>query len=307
CLGLEAVLPDGQILHGLSRLRKDNTGYDLRHLLIGSEGTLGIITAASLKLFPRPRERVVALLAVASPAAALALLNRVRDQVGEALSAFEILAETSFAFLAETMPTLPRPFDTQPAWAVLLEVGSGEGSALEARLLPALEAAMEAGEVVDALIAQNEAQATDFWTLRESVPEANRKIGAIASHDISVPISRLPDFIAKARSALLREVPELRINCFGHVGDGNLHYNLFPPQGGSGSDFDTDRSRLTAIVHDLAHALGGSVSAEHGIGRLKRGDLAQYGDPAKLSTMRAIKAALDPLGIMNPGALFSDP
>ena len=306
CLGVEAVLPDGSILNGLSRLRKDNTGYDLRHLLIGSEGTLGIITAASLKLFPRPKERLTAVLAVATPAAALEVLNRVRDRIGETLTAFELIAERSFQFLTEQMPEVAQPVATPPPWAVLLEAGSGAGAGLEARLMPALEAALEDGLVADAVIAQNAAQAAAFWAVRETIPEANRRIGAVSNHDISLPVARLPAFIEEGEAAMAAFDPSLRVNCFGHLGDGNLHYNVFAAAGRQRRDHEHQRSAIKRILHDLVDTMGGSVSAEHGIGRLKRDDLARYGDPGKLAAMRAIKAALDPHGIMNPGAVFAD-
>ncbi len=306
CLGIEAVMPDGSILRGLRALRKDNTGYDLRHLLIGSEGTLGIITAASLKLFPRPRSQFTALLAAASPGAALDVLNLVRDEVGESLTAFELIHVEGFRFLAEALPDAPQPFADPPEWAILLEAGSGAHAQLEERIMAALESAFERGMISDALIAQNRAQAHDFWQVRELIPEANRKIGSVSSHDISVPLSRVPDFIAEGAPAIAAVDPRLRINCFGHLGDGNLHYNVFPPKGGRREDHEEQRLQIKRAVHDLVHSMGGSISAEHGIGRLKRNDLSRYGDPTKIAAMRAIKAALDPLGIMNPGAVLPE-
>ena len=300
CLGLEAVLPDGSIHHGLRRLRKDNTGYDLRHLLIGSEGTLGVITAASLKLFPKPKAIVTAMVAVSSPDAALTLLRRLQDQLGDAVTAFELIHGQGLAFLAEHMPNVTTPFAERPGWSVLFEVsGAGHGDAVENLLESSF------GEVVhDAYIAQNQSQAAAFWSVREHLPEANRAVGAIASHDISVPIGCIPEFISRGEVAIGAISRDIRINCFGHLGDGNLHYNLFPPQGQDKSEFVDIRASLTRKIHDLVAEFDGSFSAEHGVGRLKREDLGHYGDPAKLAAMRAIKAALDPLGIMNPGALF---
>ncbi len=303
CLGLEAVMADGRIWHGLSRLRKDNTGYDLRHLLIGSEGTLGIITAASLRLFPIPAATGTALLAVESPAAALKLLSLAQDRLGPGLSAFELMHRMGMDFLSETMPDFRQPWPEPPEWTALIDLGLPRGADPTAALEDLFAAAHEAGLVHDGLIAQSLAQRTAFWDLRETIPEANRKIGAISSHDISVPLGAIPDFIAQAGPALAR-IGDFRINCFGHVGDGNLHYNVFPVPGRSRADHEHDRDAIKTCVHDLVHKLGGSVSAEHGVGRLKVADLERYGDPVKLAAMHAIKAALDPAGILNPGAVL---
>ncbi|MGB3244557.1 MAG: FAD-binding oxidoreductase [Sulfitobacter sp.] len=303
CLGLEAVLPDGQIWHGLTRLRKNNTGYDLRHLLIGAEGTLGVITAAALKLFARPAGRGTALMVVDSPRAALDLLSLARAHFGEMISAFELIHRQGFDFLTEVLPDVRQPFSSPPEWCVLIELGlSGAGDA-GAGLEGLFAAAMDAQLVRDGLVAQNTAQANDFWRIREMIPEANRLIGSVSSHDISVPLGALPDFIAQAGVAIAA-LGDFRINCFGHVGDGNLHYNVFPMPGKVRADHDNVRPAIKVLVHDLVHELGGSISAEHGIGRLKVADLEKYGDPAKLSAMRSIKAALDPNGIMNPGAVL---
>ena len=302
CLGLEAVLPDGQIWHGLTRLRKNNTGYDLRHLLIGAEGTLGVITAAALKLFARPSQTGTALMVVESPAAALSLLSLARDHFSEMISAFELIHRQGMEFLTEVMPDVRLPFDTPPEWCVLIELGLSKGSDPVEQLEALFVAASEAGLVSDGLIAQNDRQAADFWAVREKIPEANRLIGSVSSHDISVPLSAIPEFIAKGGAALAK-LGEFRINCFGHVGDGNLHYNVFPMQGKTRADHENQRGQIKRLVHDLVDEMGGSISAEHGIGRVKVDDLERYGDPAKLSAMRAIKAALDPLGIMNPGAV----
>ena len=303
CLGIEAVLPDGAILQGLKRLRKDNTGYDLRHLLIGAEGTLGIITAAALKLVPRPARVGVALMAVRDPAAALELLALAQGRIGEGISAFEIMHRTGFEFLAETMPDLRLPFAAPPDWTLLIELGLGESQVPEEALEELFAAAHEAGLVSDGLIAQSEGQRAEFWAVREHIPLANRRIGAISSHDISLPLSAIPDFVAQGGPALARLGP-FRINCFGHLGDGNLHYNVFPPAGQSRAAYAHLRDEVMRRVHDMVHDLGGSVSAEHGIGRLKVDELARYSDPAKLAAMRAIKRALDPQGILNPGAVL---
>ena len=303
CLGLEAVLPDGSVWHGLTPLRKDNAGYDLRDLLIGSEGTLGIITAASLALHPRPAGEGTALLAVESPAAALSLLSLARDQLGEGVSAFELIHRQSFDFLAETMPETRLPWPEPPEWAALIEVGLPRGLDPAEALESLFGAGFAAGLVSDGIVAQSEGQRAELWAVRERIPEANRHIGAVSSHDISVPLGAIPEFIERAGPALAR-IGAFRVNCFGHVGDGNLHYNVFPLPGRSRADHENQRDEIKRCVHDLVHALGGSVSAEHGVGRLKVEDLERYADPAKLSAMRAIKAALDPLGIMNPGAVL---
>ncbi|NIZ14569.1 FAD-binding oxidoreductase [Phaeobacter sp. HF9A] len=305
CLGLEAVLPSGEIWNGLTRLRKDNTGYDLRNLLIGAEGTLGVITAAALKLAPIPANPGTALFTVRDPAAAITLLAMARDAVGEGVSAFELIHRQGLAFLAETLPELRQPFETQPEWCVLINLGLGRGQNADAALADLFEQALEAGLSEDGVIAQSETQRQALWSLREHIPEANRRIGSISSHDISVPISEIPEFIPAGWAALARLDPSLRVNCFGHLGDGNLHYNVFPAAGKTRSDYDHLRGDVKGIIHDLVQHYGGSISAEHGIGRLKVTDLEHYGDPVKLASMRAIKQALDPNGIMNPGAVLA--
>ncbi len=303
CLGLEAVLPDGSVLHGLKRLRKDNTGYDLRHLLIGSEGTLGIITAAALRLFPRPASEVVALLAVPSPRAALDLLALAEGRLAGMISAFELIHRQGYDFLAETMPEVQVPLHPLPDWSVLIELGLPREIAAEEAMASLYAEAEDRGLVRDGVIAASGAQRAALWRIRESIPEANRRIGAVSSHDISLPLSAIPAFIPRAGAALAA-LGDWRINCFGHLGDGNLHYNVFPMPGRSRADHENQREAVKTCVHDMVDAMGGSVSAEHGIGRLKVGDLERYGDPAKLAAMRAIKAALDPRGIMNPGAVL---
>lgn len=303
CLGLEAVLPDGQIWHGLSRLRKDNTGYDLKNLLIGSEGTLGVITAAALKLVPRPAGEGTAVIAVPSPQAALQLLSLARTQLGEGVSAFELIHRTGFDFLSETLPEIRHPFATPPEWCVLIELGLAKGLDPEMALATLFEAALAAGLANDGLIAQSQTQRAQFWSVREHIPEANRRIGSVSSHDISVPLGAIAEFIARAGEAVAAR-GAFRINCFGHVGDGNLHYNVFPVPGKTRADHQHQREEIKRAIHDLVHEMGGSVSAEHGVGRLKVSDLERYGDPAKLAAIRAIKTALDPQGIMNPGAVL---
>ncbi len=303
CLGLEVVLADGRVMHGLKRLRKNNMGYDLRDLMIGAEGTLGVITAASLRLFPRPERQGAAFLVVPSPRAALDLLALAQARLGEGVSAFELIAGQGLRFLSEVLPQVRQPFAQQPDWMVLIDVGLTGAQDPAAALEDLFAAGAEAGLVSDGVIASNAAQRAQFWALREALPEANRKIGAVASHDISVPLADLPDFIARADAAV-RGLGDLRINCFGHVGDGNLHYNVFPALGHNRAEYDSQRARITAAVHDLVSDMDGSVSAEHGIGRLKVGELERYGDPVALAVMRQIKDALDPQGILNPGAVL---
>ena len=305
CLGLEAVLPDGSIWNGLKRLRKDNTGYDLRNLLIGSEGTLGVITAASLKLFPKPASLGTAVFVIRDAEAALELLSLAKSQLGESISAFELMHRTGLDFLQKTMPEIRKPFgDHHPEWMVLMDIGLPKGLDPTDALETLFMAAEADGICSDAVIAQSEGQRTEFWSVREHIPEANRRIGAVSSHDVSVPLGELPNFIARVRQAIA-QIGEFRINCFGHVGDGNLHFNVFPPDGQSREAFLAETKQIKRLVHDIASDLGGTFSAEHGVGRAKKADLARYGDPTKLAAMRAIKDALDPKGIMNPGAVLS--
>ncbi len=305
CLGIEAVMPDGQVLNGLRRLRKDNSGYDLRNLLIGAEGTLGVITAASLRLTSKPDEFATAFLVVPDPASALTLLSQCHDIAGEIISAFELIPAQSFLFLEETFPDLRLPFAASPDWSVLVELATGRGGSPNEDLAAIYEAAEQAGLVTDGAIAQSGQQRDDFWQVREMIPEANRRIGAVASHDISLPLSEIPAFIDEARVAINARY-SCRINAFGHMGDGNLHYNIFPPKGETRDKYRHLAEKITRTVHDLVAARDGSFSAEHGVGRAKSGELALYGDPVKLSVMRTIKSALDPYGIMNPGAVLPD-
>lgn len=303
CLGIEAVMPDGSILRDLKRLRKDNTGYSLRDLLIGAEGTLGIITAATLKLAPRPAAVATAMLEVPDPQAALELLSLAQGMMAGCVTTFELISGQGLAFLAETLHEIRQPLPGAP-WSVLLELSLPNGLDPEAAVEDLLGRAMEDGLVTDGAIAQSGQQAAEFWNLREHLPEANRRIGAISSHDISLPLSEIPRFIRDA-GAMIAGMGDLRINCFGHLGDGNLHYNVFPGAGRSRTDYADLRFRLPEAVYQMVVERGGSFSAEHGVGRLKVADLERWGDPVKLSAMRAIKAALDPHGIMNPGAVLA--
>lgn len=303
CLGLEVVLPDGQIWNGLSRLRKDNTGYDLKNLLVGAEGTLGVITAASLKILPIPARIGTGMFVVRSPQAALDILTLARDHLGEGVSAFELIDGTGLRFLTETGIDVRQPFDTLPDWSVLIEIGLTARQDPEVALSDLFEAALDQGLAEDGVIAQNEAQRSAFWAVRERIPEANRRVGAIVSHDISIPIGSIPEFIDRANVALAR-IGDFRINCFGHVGDGNLHFNVFPAPGKNRATYAHQKETIKRVVHDLTAELEGSFSAEHGVGRLKVNELERYGDPVKLQMMRGIKAMLDPNGIMNPGAIL---
>ncbi|MFT4960328.1 MAG: FAD/FMN-containing dehydrogenase [Paracoccaceae bacterium] len=303
CLGLEAVLPDGRIWNGLSRLRKDNTGYDLKNLLIGAEGTLGIITAASLKLAPIPAATGTALMVVPSPQAALDLLGLARAQIGDGISAFELIDGQGLAFLTETMPQVRQQFGERPHWYVLIEVGLAKGLEPEEALADFFEVALEAEIVSDGLIAQSQAQRAEFWNVREQIPEANRRIGSVASHDVSIPISLIPKFIERATD-VVAGIGTFRVNCFGHLGDGNLHFNIFPLIGHNRSEYGPQGGEIKRALHDLVNEMDGSVSAEHGIGRMKVDDLERYGDPVGLEVMRAIRGVLDPNGIMNPGAVL---
>ncbi len=303
CLGLQVVTARGEVWEGLTRLRKDNTGYDLRDLMIGSEGTLGVITAAALRVVPRPAGEGAAILAVPSPGAALELLALAGTQLGDGISAFELIHRQGLDFLGETGPAVRPPFAEMPEWMVLIDLGLPAGLSPDDALETLFAEAAERGLVTDGVIARSQAQRAAFWHLRETIPEGNRRIGAIASHDISLPLGSVPEFIAQAGAALER-IGAFRINCFGHLGDGNLHYNVFARQGVERAAHAGDRAAISETVHDLVHGFGGSVSAEHGIGRLKLAELERYGDPVKLGMMRAIKAALDPDGIMNPGAVL---
>ncbi len=299
CLGLEAVLADGTIVGGLKSLRKDNTGYDIRNLMIGSEGSLGVITQAVLRIFPQPKEQIAAMLAVPTPTAALELLMMMSEQLGGVISAFELIDRMGLDFLTETGMPFIEPFSERHQWMVLMDCGGVDG--LTEAMENALTTAMETGLVIDAVLSQNIAQRQALWQIRETIPAANKRVGSISSHDISVPVGKVPAFITAAKSVI---DPQFRINCFGHLGDGNLHYNVFPPSGCARDEFVHLRPKISRTIYDLVAEFGGSFSAEHGIGRLKSADLEKYGDTGKLRAMRAIKTALDPNGIMNPGAIF---
>ncbi len=302
-LGLEVVLADGRVWNGLRGLRKDNTGYDLKHLFIGAEGTLGLITAATLKLFPRPRAQATAWVAVPDPAAAVALLGRLRDAAGDNVTAFEIVGRPALELVLRHIPNARDPLLGKPEWQLLVEL-SGARADLAATLESALEAAAEAGLVADAVVASSEAQTAALWALRENVSEAQKIEGVSIKHDIAVPVSRIAEFITRADAALRKDFPAVRIVCFGHIGDGNLHYNQSRADADSNADFIARTDAVNRVVHDLVHELGGSISAEHGLGQLKREEVLRYKSPIEMDMMRAVKQALDPDGRMNPGKLL---
>jgi FAD/FMN-containing dehydrogenase len=304
-LGLEVVLPDGRILDGLKPLRKDNTGYDLRNLFIGAEGTLGVITAAACKLFSRPASNFTAFVGLTDPQHAVSLLSRLRTFTGDAVSTFELIPRTALELVLEYIPNTANPLDRRHDWYVLLEIGMGrQAEAMREAIEAELAAAMEQGEITDAALAASEAQREMFWRLRETIPEAQRHIGASIKHDVSVTTSELPRFIVEA-SQLVRNIsPQGRIVSYGHLGDGNLHFNISRPVDSDDESFLRLAPNIHRAVHDLIARYGGSISAEHGIGRLKREELVRYEPPVAIEVMRALKQALDPNGIMNPGKVL---
>ena len=301
-LGVEVVLPDGRIWDGLRALRKDNTGYDLKQLFIGAEGTLGIVTAMVLKLFPAPRARATAWVAVPGPAAAVALLRAVQGACGDRVTAFEIVGREALELVLRHIPDTRAPFGQVGEWAVLLELSdTGEGEALDALLEAALADGFETGLVEDAVIASSVAQARALWALRENISEAQRLEGVSIKHDIAVPVSRVGEFLERAGRALCERWPDTRIVAFGHIGDGNLHYNLSKADALANRDFIERTPEINRVVHDLVDALGGSISAEHGLGQLKREEITRYRSVVELEMMRALKRTFDPQGLMNPG------
>lgn len=305
-LGLEVVLPDGQIWNGLRGLRKDNTGYDLKHLFIGSEGTLGIITAAVLKLFPAQSVRAVAWVALPDPASALALLARAREGAGERVSAFEIVCSAAHELVLEKFAACTRPLPDPSPWYALLELTDSDAGADLQRLLEnILAGAFEQDLITDAALAASESQALALWALRENISDAQKMDGFSIKHDISLPVSAIPEFLSRCGQALRTAYPGVRIVAFGHAGDGNLHYNPSMPQGGQENARFIDRTpEVNRTVYDIVDALGGSISAEHGLGQLKREEIQRYKSPLELELMHRIRAALDPAGLMNPGKLI---
>ena len=303
-LGLEAVLPNGEVWNGLKRLRKDNTGYDLKQLLIGAEGTLGVVTAAALKLFPVLVSRSVAIAGVGSPGGAVALLARAKAVSGGAVESFELIDALGMALAIRHIPGAREPLESRPPWYVLIEIASGEPGAAEAAMERLLERGMEDGLVLDAAIAQTETQAKAFWALRENQSAAQKSEGAAWKHDIAVPVSRIAEFLETAGAALQRAYPGVRIDAFGHVGDGNIHYDVLSAPGGDAAVHNARRDEASHLVHDIVASLEGSISAEHGLGTMKTAEALAYKSPVEIAAQRAVRAALDPKRIMNPRVLF---
>jgi FAD/FMN-containing dehydrogenase len=304
-LGLEVVLADGRVWDGLRGLRKDNTGYDLKQLFVGAEGTLGIITAAVVKLFAAPRSYATAMVALDNPAAAVALLSFLRGRCGERITGFELLSNVCMKLIVRHIAGSRDPLPEPHPWYVLLELSdSTEGGAVDSLLEEALGAAAEAGLVRDAALAANEAQRAAFWKLREDITEAQKLDGVSVKHDVSVPVSRVPELIERASAALARRFPEVRIVAFGHVGDGNIHYNCGRPGFADAREFFANAPEVNRIVYEVVAGLGGSISAEHGLGVLKREEITRYKGELEVDLMRAIKRTLDPRNLMNPGKVL---
>ena len=303
-LGVEAVLPNGEIFHGLKRLRKDNTGYDLKQLLIGAEGTLGVITAASLKLFAPLVSRAVAFVGVQDPQAAVALLKQAKEESGGAVESFELIARIGVEFVLRNITGAREPLESRPPWYILIEFASGEPGAAEAAMERLLARALDQGLIADAAIAQSEAQAKAFWSIREHQSAAQKPEGAVWKHDVSAPISRVARFIDEATAAMLRFAPGSRVLAFGHVGDGNIHFDVLQPEGGDGAAHFARREEGARIVYDIIASLDGSISAEHGLGAMKTAEALRYKSAVEVEALRAIRAALDPGRIMNPRVLF---
>lgn len=304
-LGLEVVLADGRVLSGLDALRKDNTGYDLRNLFIGAEGTLGVITAAALRLFPPPRAVATAFVAVPTVAAAVQLLADLRAASGDRVSSFELVPQLALDLVLQHIPGSRVPLADASPWYVLCELTSARAEdPLDAVLESALAAALETGLATDAVLAQGERERGEFWQLRENIPEGQRRDGASLKHDVSLPIDRLASFTERAAAWVAAEVPEARLVCYGHVGDGNLHFNLNQAPGLPTGALAAREAEVKRAIHDLVREHGGSFSAEHGIGRLKVEELQRYASPVELDLMRAVKRAFDPNGIMNPGKVL---
>lgn len=306
CLGLEVVTAQGQIWHGLSGLRKDNTGYDLRNLFVGSEGTLGVITAATLKLYPRPEARLTAWTAVPSLDAAVALLGLAHRHLGAGLTGFEVMGQFALGLVDKHFPHLRVPLWRDAPYCVLLENSDSESEAhAREQFEHLLETALESGVLSDAVVAESLAQAGQLWHMRESIPLAQAEEGLNIKHDISVPVSRIPAFCLETDALLQREIPGVRLVNFGHLGDGNLHYNVQAPEGTDGPTFlKSYEETVNSLVFDAVKRYHGSISAEHGIGSLKVGKLPHYKDPVALALMRQIKLSLDPFNLFNPGRVI---
>ncbi len=303
-LGLEAVLPNGEIWHGLKRLRKDNTGYDLKQLFIGGEGTLGIVTGAVLKLFPQPAQQVTAIAGVESAEAAVKLLSHVQGATGGGASSFELMSRRCIDFVLKHIPDTRDPLETKSPWYVLMEISSGQKTGLRDTVEALLANALEQGGLSDAMIAENQAQTKMLWRIRHSISEAINGEGLGARHDVSVATSDIPAFLDQAGETVERLAPGARVVAFGHIGDGNVHYDVAPPEGADKHALDEKRSDIEAAIYDVIGRFDGSISAEHGIGRHRRDTLAKRKSQTDLNMMRAIKSAIDPKGIMNPGKML---
>jgi len=306
-LGLEVVLPDGRVWNGLRSLRKDNTGYDLKQLFVGAEGTLGVITAAVLKLFPRPSASATAWAAVKSPEAALKLLSVLRQHCGERINAFELISRACVELVLRHIPGTRDPLTEAHEWYVLTELADSQpGETLRQELEAALHDGLESGLVLDATIAESGGQSQALWRIRETIPEAARgESGMLYRHDISVAVSAVPDFVREAGPALEQSFPGAKLICFGHLGDGNLHYNAFIPGRSRSDPAAREAHDVTDLVYDIVQRFGGSFSAEHGVGLAKVNELVRYKSPVEVDLMRAIKRTLDPHGLMNPGKVLS--
>jgi FAD/FMN-containing dehydrogenase len=304
-LGLEVVLADGRVLESLKSLRKDNTGYDVKSLFVGAEGTLGVITAACLKLFPQPADTATALVGIDSPQHALDLLARLRTAAGDQVTSFELMPRFAVELTVKHIPAVANPLDLNAPWYLLIELTSpNPRQGLSTLLTAALEDAAAGGTIVDAMFANSMAQAQAMWKLRESVPEAQRHHGASLKHDVSVPVSAIPTLIAEGSAVVRRLAPEGDVISYGHAGDGNLHFNVSQKTGTDVKSFMARGPVLELAMFDLVESLGGSISAEHGIGRLKAAEFARRADPVELAVMHELKRALDPKGIMNPGKVL---
>ncbi|MCW3842100.1 FAD-binding oxidoreductase [Micromonospora yasonensis] len=306
-LGLEVVLPDGRIWNGLRGLRKDNTGYDLKQLFIGAEGSLGVITAAVLKLFPAVRSRATAWVALPDPQAAVDLIGLLRELAGDRLTAFELMSRQSVAFVLRHVPGARDPFGDPHPWYALVELGDAlPGADLDGMIESALSEAFERGVARDAVVVAGSAQSAALWTLREGISEAQNHEGPSLKHDVSVPIGRIPSFVERTDRALEDAVPGIRIVAYGHIGDGNLHYNLSKPAGSADDEFQAHADALARVIYDSVAVVDGSISAEHGLGQSKRGIIVDYKDDHELHLMRTVKRLFDPHGVMNPGKLLPD-
>ena len=299
-LGLEVVLADGRVWNGLRRLRKDTAGYDLKQLFIGSEGTLGVITGAALKLFPSPGDTQVAFLGLETAQRAVELLADLRTDLADSIQAFELIGDRPMRWVERHIPDVSRPFAERHRWYALVEAAADDKDALHGHLLRAIES----GRVTDAVVAKNESEANALWRIRHSISEAEKPEGACLKHDIAVPIGSMAEFLERGDQLLSRLCPDARLVAFGHVGDGNLHYNVAQPAGGDSATFLARSDEISGAIYDLVRDLGGSISAEHGIGVLKRAWLQRYADPVELDLMRDLKRALDPGNLLNPGKVI---